>query len=109
MKTVLVFGASGLVGTAAANSFSKAGWRVITCSRRRPTLLTQESHKHLPLDKTDRARCSEVFTGLDEDVSHVVYAAVQELPGLMPGWSDPDQIALNGDCLLYTSPSPRDS
>ena len=99
MKTVLVFGASGLVGTAAASSFSRAGWRVITCSRRRATLLTQENHKHLQLDITDRARCLEVLTGLDEDVSHVVYAAVQELPGLIPGWSDPDQIALNGEML----------
>ena len=99
MKTVLVFGASGLVGTAAANSFSKAGWHVITCSRSRPSLLTRKSHEHLFLDITDKGRCLEVLTSLDGDVSHVVYAAVQELPGLIPGWSDPEQIALNGKML----------
>tara|TARA_S200000501_G_C20369497_1_gene545567 strand:+ start:213 stop:470 length:258 start_codon:yes stop_codon:yes gene_type:complete len=25
---------------------------------------------------------------------------VQELPGLIPGWSDPEQIALNGEMLV---------
>ncbi|MFV2091370.1 MAG: hypothetical protein ACC642_11980, partial [Pseudomonadales bacterium] len=30
------------------------------------------------------------------DVTHLVYTAVYELPGLMPGWSDPHQIETNG-------------
>src|SRR5690242_6952589 len=38
-NTVLVAGASGLVGTAAAIEFADAGWNVIAVSRRRPELL----------------------------------------------------------------------
>ena len=90
MKTVLVFGARGLVGTAVANSFFRAGWRLIACSRRRPALLPKKSHEHLQLDITDSASCSQVLSSLEEDVSDLVYAAVQELPGLMLGWSDPE-------------------
>ena len=72
MKTVLAFGASGLVGAAAANFFFRAGSRVITCSRRRPTLLPKKSHEHLRLEITDSASFSEILSSLEEDVSHVV-------------------------------------
>ena len=99
MKTVLIVGASGLVGTAAASSFAGEGWRVITCSRRYPELLTVEPHRHLSLDITDASACFDHLTGMDETISHVVYAAVQESPGLIPGWSDPEQIRLNGQML----------
>ena len=37
--TVLIAGASGLVGTAAAIEFADAGWNVIALSRRVPELL----------------------------------------------------------------------
>ena len=99
MKTVLIVGASGLVGTAAANSFSGAGWSVITCSRRYPDLLTREPDLHLSLDITDPVGCEESLSSLDYAISHVVYAAVQETAGLISGWSDPQQISLNGQML----------
>ena len=99
MKTVLIVGASGLVGTAAANSFMGAGWQVITCSRRYPELLTQKPYRHVSLDITDASACFEYLTSMEELVSHLVYAAVQESPGLISGWSDPEQIRLNGQML----------
>ena len=98
MGVVLIVGASGLVGTAAARAFAEAGWRVITLSRRPPELLADLSLEHLALDLRDAAACSAAAEGL-RDVTHVVYAAVHELPGLMPGWSDPEQIGINGRML----------
>ncbi len=98
--TVLIAGASGLVGTAAAIAFADAGWQVITTSRRSPQLLGERPHRHLAIDLTDAGACARAATALGA-VTHVVYAAVQEAPGLLPGWSDPDQIALNGRMLEH--------
>jgi nucleoside-diphosphate-sugar epimerase len=97
MTTVLVVGASGLVGTAAANSFIAAGWDVIAASRRFPELI-HGSFNHVSLDLTDRAAC-QVFASSRSDITHVVYTAVFELPGLVAGWSDPLQIKTNDQML----------
>lgn len=96
--TALVVGASGLVGTAAARAFAQSGWSVITVSRRTPDLLADVPPRHLALDLQDEAACRSAAAELD-GVTHVVYAAVFELPGLMPGWSDPRQIEANGRML----------
>jgi nucleoside-diphosphate-sugar epimerase len=96
--TVLIVGASGLVGTAAARAFAEAGWRVITVSRRSPELLADLALEHLTLNLTDASACRAAARDL-QSVTHVVYAAVHELPGLMPGWSDPEQIGTNGRML----------
>ena len=97
-STALIIGASGLVGTAAARSFAEAGWRVVTVSRRSPELLADLALEHLTLDLGDAAGCRAATRDLGS-VTHVVYAAVHELPGLMPGWSDPRQIETNGRML----------
>ncbi len=96
--TVLIAGASGLVGTAAAIEFAKAGWRVIALSRRVPELLEGLPVTHVALDLTDADACRAAAASL-RDVTHVVYTAVYELPGLMAGWSDPHQIETNGRML----------
>lgn len=96
--TVLIAGASGLVGTAAAIEFAKAGWQVIALSRRVPELLEGLPIRHLALDLTDEAACRAAAATLG-DVTHVVYTAVYELPGLMTGWADPHQIETNGRML----------
>lgn len=93
--TVLIAGASGLVGTGAARAFADAGWRVVTLSRRAPELLADLDLTHLSVDLKDPAQCERMVGDLP-DITHVVYAAVHELPGLMPGWSDPEQIGTNG-------------
>ena len=96
--TVLVVGASGLVGTAPAISFCDAGWEVIAASRRTPDLIGARDYEHLRLDLQDTDACAQTAPALAR-VTHVVYTAVYELPGLIPGWSDPEQIATNGRML----------
>lgn len=96
--TVLIAGASGLVGTAAAIEFAQAGWQVIALSRRVPELLAALPITHLALDLTDAEACRQAAASLNH-VTHVVYTAVFELPGLVAGWSDPLQIETNGRML----------
>lgn len=93
-KTVLVAGASGLVGTAAVDAFLDAGWEVIALSRRKPEVFSERPFRHLAVDLRDRAACEAAFARL-EGVTHVVYTAVYELPGLVAGWQDPQQMQVN--------------
>lgn len=96
-KKVLIVGVSGLVGYAAARYFSaQTGWDVVGVSRRLPQL---DRVICISLDLLDRDQCHRVLSTLG-DVTHVVYAAVRELPGLAPGRFDPDTIRLNGDMLM---------
>ena len=86
-------GASGLVGFAAAKHFAqRPGWKVIAVSRRLPEGL--DGVELVSLDLTDRARSAEVFGRLRE-VTHVVYAALYEKPGLIRGWRERDQMETN--------------
>ena len=96
-KTILIAGATGLVGYAALKHFSQSPANdVIALSRRQPheTFGT----RFLPLDLTDAARCREVIGGLT-GVTHLVYAALFELPGLVEGWRDTRQIETNDQML----------
>src|SRR5438309_3513725 len=90
---LLVAGASGLVGFAALRHFmGLPGWEVAGLSRRVPAGLEQA--RILSLDLLDRGRCAEVL-GSMRDVTHAVYAALYEKPGLIPGWRDPQQMRTN--------------
>lgn len=92
-KTVLVAGATGLVGYAALKHFgAQPDVSVIAVSRRRPHDL--HGARFLSLDLTDAAACAAAAADL-RDVTHVVYAALFELPGLIDGWRDDRQIATN--------------
>lgn len=96
-KTVLVAGATGLVGHAAMQHFAgEPGTKVIAVSRRRPT--ETFGARHIAADLQDRNKCNEIFGGLP-DVTHVVYAALYEKPGLIAGWRDEEQISINA-CML---------
>src|SRR5690349_16515255 len=92
-KKVLIAGATGLVGYAAMKHFAtEPGCEVIALSRRRP----DETHgaRWLPLDLTDPAACTALapeFAG----VTHLVYAALYERPGLVAGWREDEQIRTN--------------
>ena len=90
--TVLVVGASGLVGRAAVDAFLAAGREVVAVSRRRPE--TAGDVIHLPVDLTD-ATATRAALAPYEGITHVVYAAAYEKPGLVAGWSDPEQMAVN--------------
>jgi nucleoside-diphosphate-sugar epimerase len=96
MNTVLIAGASGVVGRAALETFSAApGWRAVGLSRRAP----DTSHgEHVELDLTDPAACARVTAAYPE-TTHVVYAALYEKPGLIAGWREPDQMQTNLDML----------
>ena len=93
-NTVLVAGASGLVGAAAVDKFLTDGWDVIAVSRRRPEVDSDRSFRHLSIDLRDAAASRAAVAPLS-DVTHVVYTAVHELPGLVPGWSERDQMETN--------------
>lgn len=92
-KKMLVAGASGLVGFAAIKHFARlADWDVVGVSRRIPPGLGGATL--LSVDLTDTTRCAEVFSHMG-DVTHVVYAALYEKPGLVQGWRERDQMETN--------------
>lgn len=93
-RTVLITGASGLVGSGAIDSFLNAGWEVIAVSRRRPEVCSTKPFKHLAVDLQNTEECRAAFGALS-NVTHLVYAAVYEKPGLIQGWQDPEQMATN--------------
>ena len=74
-RTVIVTGASGLVGSAAVDSFLNAGWDVIAVSRRRPEIISQRPFTHLQVDLQDAEACRRAFESMPH-VTHVFYAAV---------------------------------
>ena len=110
-KTVLVAGATGLVGYAALKHFAAdPDARVIALSRRTPPGF---SGRHVSLDLTDPAACRAAAADL-RDVTHLVYAALFELPGLVEGWRNDEQIVTNDrmlrnllDCLMQAAPDLR--
>jgi nucleoside-diphosphate-sugar epimerase len=96
-KTVLIAGATGLVGYAALKHFAaEPGSAVIALSRRLPPDVP--SARHLRLDLTDAGACEGAAEAL-RDVTHLVYAALFELPGLVEGWRNDQQIDTNDRML----------
>jgi nucleoside-diphosphate-sugar epimerase len=90
--TVLVAGSSGVVGYAALREFARQpGWAAIGLARRpRPV----EGARLVPVDLTDSDATAAAVTSLS-DVTHLVYAALFEKPGLLPGWYEQDQMDTN--------------
>lgn len=95
--TVVVAGASGLVGSAALRRFAADGWTAIGVSRRPPEHV--EGAVTVALDLTDPVACREFVAQHGAGVTHVVFAAQYEAPGLAPGWFDGEAIARNGAML----------
>ena len=91
---VLVAGSSGVVGQAAVEAFIAAGWDVIAVSRRAPDVRPSSRWQHLSLDLLDAEACRIAVRAMS-GVTHVVYAALYEKPGLVAGWRDDDQMATN--------------
>lgn len=99
MDTVLVAGASGVVGQAAVEHFAATGqWQVVALSRRRPDVDRGVTFRHLAVDLRDAAAC-RALSGELTDVSHLVYAALHELPGLVAGWREAEQMTTNETML----------
>ena len=93
-KTILIAGASGVVGQAALEHFVTGDDIVIAVSRRAPLVSPALRFRHLPLDLTDAAACSAALADLPA-ITHVAYAALYEKPDLVAGWRDPEQMATN--------------
>jgi nucleoside-diphosphate-sugar epimerase len=98
LGTVLVVGASGVVGRAAVEELATAGgWEVISLSRRQPEDLSRPV-RHLSVDLRNAAASRAALTALS-GVTHVVYTALYEKPGLIPGWRERDQMETNLEML----------
>jgi len=91
-RNVLIVGASGIVGRAAFEHFANApGWNAFGVSRHAPDLSVGQ---HVQLDLLDGEACARTLSDLPA-ITHVVYAALQEKPGLIEGWFDPEQMETN--------------
>jgi nucleoside-diphosphate-sugar epimerase len=98
-RHVLIAGASGVIGAAALAAFARAGgWRVTALSRRRPMVAPDLAFDHVAADLTDADACAALVAALPP-VTHLVYAAVAEAPGLVSGWQDAALIEQNGRML----------
>ncbi|ANK82613.1 SDR family oxidoreductase [Minwuia thermotolerans] len=96
-RKILIAGASGLVGYAAIKHFTaRPDAEVIVVSRRQPPEL--HGARFIALDLFDAGSCATTAADL-ADVTHVVYAAVYEKPGLLDGWRERDHIETNARML----------
>ena len=90
---VLVAGASGVVGYGAVKHFADVpGCEVVGLSRRLPPDL--DAATFVSVDLNDAEACRAVVAEY-RDVTHLVYAALFEKPGLIAGWRERDQMETN--------------
>lgn len=95
-RTILIAGASGVIGSAAVEHFARdEGWKVIALSRRQPAVTEGLPFTHCEADLRDPDACAQLVASLPP-ITHLIYAAVSEAPGLVSGWRDPELIATNG-------------
>jgi nucleoside-diphosphate-sugar epimerase len=95
MGTVLVVGASGVVGSAVAERFLAEDDReVVTVSRREPEIEAARPYRHVAVDLRDGEAARAALAELD-DVDDIVYTALFEKPGVMEGWTETDQMETN--------------
>ena len=94
-RTILVIGASGVIGAASIEHFARLpGWTVIGTSRRPADVAPEIAYEHVALDLMDAAACHAAAERFAR-VTHVVYAALFEKPGLVAGWFEQDQMQTN--------------
>ena len=91
-RKIAILGASGVVGRALLELLAGAGERVISLSRREPADLNAT---FVPLDLKDQDTCFDRARSELADVTHLVYTALYEKPGLIAGWHEADQMETN--------------
>lgn len=100
MTKVLIAGALGVVGRAAMERFAARGdMEVVGFARRRPDFAPGATWISADLRDRDATRAA---LAAHRDVTHVVYAALNEQPALVRGWRDADNAALNTSMLKNT-------
>ena len=92
-KRVAVVGASGVVGRAVVENLLASNDAVTGFSRRPPADLPGAPFQHLDLN--DGSACSALSTGTLAETTHLVYAALYEMPGLIAGWQEEKQMQTN--------------
>src|SRR5579872_4495265 len=96
-KTVLIAGASGLVGVAATKHFAAdPECDIVLVSRRRPHDLY--GARFVAADLSDDGDCARLRAEVG-GITHLVYAALHERPELIAGWRDEAQIRTNDRML----------
>lgn len=91
---VVVFGATGVIGRAAAEHFAGVVDGGVIGVSRRP--LGVAGVTHVSVDLTDEADAARAIRSRDfSGTTHVVYAALQESPQLVSGWRDHELMARN--------------
>ena len=90
---IAVIGASGVVGRALVEHLMLADSPVVGLSRRPPSELPGAPFR--PLDLTSPSDCKQIAESTLSDVTHLVYAALFEKPGLISGWQEQDQMQTN--------------
>ncbi len=96
-KTVLIAGASGLVGYAALKHFAGVPDCDVICVSRRPPE-AQFGARFISLDLMDGPSTADALRAAGP-ITHVVYAALHEQPNLVAGWQEEEQIAINEHML----------
>ena len=91
-RKIAIIGASGVVGRALLELLAGAGESVIGLSRREPADLNAT---FIPLDLRDQDTCLDRARSELADVTHLVYTALYEKPGLIAGWHEADQMETN--------------
>lgn len=91
---VVVAGASGVVGSAVLEAFLDDGWEVVALSRRVPEVRSTRPFQHLSVDLRDENAARSALSEIG-GVTHLAFAALFEMPGLVEGWSDPLQMETN--------------
>ncbi len=97
---IAVVGASGVVGRALLMHCQNAGISCVGLSRRPPELAESAEYTFVPLDLLDAPQCETVAKEQLSTVTHLVYAALFEKPGLVAGWREQDQMQTNLSMLV---------
>ena len=100
MDKLLVVGALGLVGRAVMERFAgRPGLQAVGLARREADFAPGATWVRADL-RDAAATCAALAPHLD--TTHLVYAALHELPQLTQGWRDPANMALNTRMLAHT-------
>lgn len=92
----MIVGASGVIGRAAlAHFMGHPGFDAVGMSRRSPGL---RGASHVSADLLDRSAVAAALAEIG-NITHLVYCALQEAPGLIGGWFDPDVMRTNRQML----------